>query len=294
MMVAGLLFGLSLIAQREDKLITPGAKLTKAGSGYKFTEGPAGDRGGNVYFTDQPNDRIFLWSAKTSDVTLWAEGLGRSNGMYFDNDGNLLACADYRNELWRIKPDKSHDVLVGKVNGKYLNGPNDLWVNPQGWIYFTDPFYKREWWDHTEKEIVEENVYLLKPTQSAPMVAATGFVRPNGIIGSKNGKKLYVADINDKKTYVFKVNKDGQLSDRKLFCNLGSDGMTMDHRGNVYLTGKGVTIFNKKGDQIGHIDVPENWTANVTFGGLREDVLFITAMGSVYTLSMQVHGIRWH
>ncbi len=280
-------------SQQETKLIAPGAQLTKAGSGYKFTEGPAVDPNGNVYFTDQPNDRIYVWSPDDGQVSLWAEGLGRSNGMYFDQQGVLISCADFRNQLWRIKADKTHDVLVGKLDGKYLNGPNDLWITPQGDIYFTDPFYKRDWWDHSEKEIPQENVYYLKNGTQDPQIAAGDFVRPNGIIGTKNGKLLYVADINDKKTYVFKIQKDGRLSERKLFCNLGSDGMTIDHRGNVYLTGKGVTIFDNKGRQIGHIDVPENWTANVTFGGKKEEFLFITAMGAVYTLPMQVHGIRW-
>lgn len=280
-------------SQQETKLIAPGAQLTKVGSGYKFTEGPAVDPHGNVYFTDQPNDRIYVWSANDGQVSLWAEGLGRSNGMYFDQKGVLISCADFRNQLWGIRADKTYEVLVGKLNGKYLNGPNDLWITPQGDIYFTDPFYKREWWDHTEKEIIQENVYYLKKGTLDPQLAAGDFVRPNGIIGTKNGKRLYVADINDKKTYAFKIQKDGRLSERKLFCNLGSDGMTIDHRGNVYLTGKGVTIFDKKGRQIGHIDVPENWTANVTFGGKKEEILFITAMGAVYTLPMQVHGIRW-
>ena len=121
-------------------------------------------------------------------------------------------------------------------------------------------------------------------------IAATDLVQPNGIIGTPNGKKLYVADIGDRKTYSFKINKDGTLSDRKLFTEMGSDGMTIDSKGNVYLTGKGVTVFNKKGEQIEHIPIDEGWTANVTFGGKDRQTLFITAMGSVYTLRMKVRG----
>ena len=121
---------------------------------------------------------------------------------------------------------------------------------------------------------------------------ADDFVMPNGIIGSADGKTLYIADIGDKKTYVYSVNEDGSLSGRKLFCELGSDGMTIDNQGNVYLTGDGVTVFDPSGEQIEHIPVPEKWTANVTFGGPNQNILFITAMDSVYTLEMNVNGIR--
>jgi len=168
------------------------------------------------------------------------EGTGRSNGLYFDNEGNLLSCADLNNELWLIDKAKKVTVLVKDFEGKKLNGPNDLWVDPKGGIYFTDPFYKREYWSRTEKEIEKENVYFLSPDKKKLTVAASDFVRPNGIVGSADGKTLYVADINARKTYSFKINDDGTLTDRKLFAEMGSDGMTTDNKGNVYLTGKGV------------------------------------------------------
>lgn len=282
-----------LIGQKESKLIASDAQLTKVSSGYKFTEGPAADQAGNVYFTDQPNDRILKWSVIDGSVTTYMENTGRSNGLYFDNKGNLLACADLENELWQIAPDKSVKVLVKDFQGKKLNGPNDLWVDKKDGVYFTDPFYKRDYWSRTEKEIEEENVYYLSPDRSTLEVVATGFVRPNGIVGSKNGKILYAVDINDKKTYRFRIGKIGELYDRHLFTEMGSDGMTIDNKGNLYLTGKGVTVFNKKGEKIGHIEVPENWTANICFGGKNQRTLFITAMGSLYTLDMKVKGVRW-
>ncbi|MBK8503850.1 MAG: SMP-30/gluconolactonase/LRE family protein [Saprospiraceae bacterium] len=284
----------SISAQQESKLINPGAQLAKIGSEYKFTEGPASDQAGNVYFTDQPNDRIIKWSVSDGSLSTYLDKTGRSNGLYFDNVGNLLACADLENQLWQIAPDKSVKVLVRDFEGKKLNGPNDLWVDKKGGVCFTDPFYKRDYWNRTEKEIEEENVYYLSPDRNTLQVVATGFVRPNGIVGSKNGKTLYVVDINDKKTYKYRINKlNGELYDRQLFTEMGSDGMTLDNKGNVYLTGKGVTVFNKKGEKIGHIDVPENWTANVCFGGKDQKKLFITAMGALYTLDMKVKGVRW-
>ena len=119
---------------------------------------------------------------------------------------------------------------------------------------------------------------------------AEDFVLPNGIIGTPDGKTTYVADVGDQKTYSYPIHENGKLGERKLFTAMGSDGMTLDNNGNVYLTGDGVTVFNSSGEQIEHIPVKEEWTANVTFGGPDQDILFITAKGSVYTLKMNVHG----
>ena len=113
--------------------------------------------------------------------------------------------------------------------------------------------------------------------------------QPNGIIGTPDGKKLYVADIKAGKTYVYDINLDGTLKNKKLFCSLGSDGMTIDCCGNIYLTGDGVIVFNSKGKQIEHIKVPQNWTANVCFGGADRQTLFITASKGLYTLRMNTH-----
>ncbi|MCB0668531.1 MAG: SMP-30/gluconolactonase/LRE family protein [Saprospiraceae bacterium] len=294
LMVILILSTYSFSQSTPSKLIAPGAVLTKVSSEYKFTEGPASDAMGNVYFTDQPNDRILKWSVTDGSVSTFMENTGRSNGLYFDNNGNLIACADLENQLWKIAPDKSVEILVKDFEGKKLNGPNDLWIDRKGGIYFTDPFYKRDYWSRTEKEIETEDVYYLSPDKQSLERVATGFVRPNGIVGCKKGKNLYVVDINDKKTYKFRINKkNGELYDRQLFTEMGSDGMTIDNKGNLYLTGQGVTIFNRKGEKIGHIDVPERWTANICFGGKNQDKLFITAMGSLYTLDMQVKGVRW-
>lgn len=287
-----LLLSLSFFYGKAQDIIKQGAVLTLVSEEFEFTEGPATDKEGNIFFTDQPNDRIVKWDAKTSTVSDWLQPSGRSNGLYFDHDGNLISCADNKNELWKIGPNKKVTVLIDNFQGKLLGGPNDLWIDTKGGIYITDPLYKRDWWKEREAEVEARRVYYLAPGEKELKIVAEDFVMPNGIIGSKNGKKLYVADIGDKKTYEFKVNKDGSLSERKLFCELGSDGMTVDSKGNVYLTGKGVTVFDKSGKQIKQIDVPENWTANVTFGGPNRDILFITAMDAVYTLKMNVKGIK--
>lgn len=275
---------------QENKLVGKGARPILISSDFSFTEGPAADREGNVYFTDQPNNKILKWTPDNG-ITVFMENAGRSNGLYFDRSGYLLACADEKNELWKIDSKKNVTVLVSDYEGRKLNGPNDLWVDPKGGIYFTDPFYKRPYWSRTDKEIKEENLYYLAPDKKKPVMVMSDFVRPNGIVGTPDGKKLYVADIGAGKTYSFAIQGDGALSERKLFAEMGSDGMTIDRKGNIYITGKGVTIFSPTGNQVGHIPVDEPWTANVCFGGKDRKTLFITASKAVYKIDMKVRGV---
>ena len=278
---------------QQKALVTDGSKLVQVANNFSFTEGPASDKNGNVYFTDQPNNKILKWNQADNSINTFMESSGRANGLYFDNNENLLAAADDKNELWRIHKSGEIDTLITNFEGKKLNGPNDLWVDLKGGIYFTDPYYQREYWTRTEADIKEKNVYYISPDLKNISIVAKGLTQPNGIIGTPDGKILYVADIGDKKTYSYSIQKDGTLSNRKLFTDIGSDGMTIDNLGNIYLTGEGVTIFNSKGERLKNIPINENWTANVTFGGKNQDVLFITAMGSVYTLQMNVHGVRY-
>lgn len=276
---------------KNHNLIAKGAVLTKLSDQYSFTEGPAADKKGNIYFTDQPNNRIMKWSVD-GVLSVYMENAGRANGMYFDREGNLLACADEKNEIWKIDPNKNVTVLVNDFEGKRLNGPNDLWVDPKGGIYFTDPFYKRDYWKHTSKEIEKECVYYLSPDKTKITNVASELIKPNGIIGTSDGKMLYVADIEANKTYSYKINNDGSLGEKTLFTESGSDGITIDESENIYLTGKGVSVFNPKGEKIAHIDVKEPWTANVCFGGKKFKTLFITAGKSVYTLEMNIRGMK--
>jgi gluconolactonase len=224
-------------------------------------------------------------------LSIFHENPGRANGLYFDKGGNLLACADLNNELWLIDREGNVTVLVKDYKGKKLNGPNDLWIDPKGGIYFTDPFYRRPYWNRGPIEQDGQHVYYLTPDRKELIRVTTDLVQPNGIIGTPDGKLLYVADIGAKKTYVYGINADGSLSNKKLFCSMGSDGMTIDNQGNIYLTGKGVTVFNPDGEKIEQIDVPAGWTANVTFGGKDRHILFITAQDSVYGLRMRVKGV---
>ncbi len=291
LLVLALTVAVCSTAGAESPVIAPGAKLRKLAGDFLFTEGAACDADGNVYFTDQPNDRILEWSVD-GELTTFLRPSGRSNGLCFDSAGNIWAGADEKNELWRIDPSKKIEVVLGDRDGKLLNGPNDIWIRPDGGLYFSDPYYQREYWKHQAPEQDRQCVYFLAPDRRRLIRVVEDLVQPNGLIGTPDGKTLYVADLGANKTYRYAIQPDGSLTGRTLFCGMGSDGMTIDAQGNVYLTNKGVTIFDRDGERIAHIDVPgEPWTGNVCFGGKDRRTLFITAGKGLYAMRMNVAGV---
>lgn len=274
----------------QSTVIAPGASLVRLPVEFAFTEGPAVDAAGNVFFTDQPNNRIWKWTPD-GGLSVFMEPAGRANGMYFDHQCNLIACADQDNQLWQIDAHKNVTVLVRDFEGQRLNGPNDVWVHPNGGMYFTDPFYLRAYWQHSEMALKEQSVYHLAPDLKTVRLAASGLVTPNGIVGTPDGKTLFVSDLGDEKTYAYDIGDDGGLSGRRLVARAGSDGMTRDTEGNLYLTNAaGVTVFDTNGGLVEVIAVPEAWTGNVAFAGPDKRTLFITASKSVYTLRMKTQG----
>src|SRR5436190_3494106 len=202
-------------ANDSSPVIAPGAKLEKLAGEFKFTEGPTCDKGGNIFFTDQPNNRIMKWSVD-GKLSTFLEPAGRANGMYFSKSGELLACADEKTELWSVARDGKHIVLAKEFEGKSLNGPNDVWERPDGALYFTDPFYKRDWWDYNKPPQGTEQVYFLSAGGKVLKRVTTDLVRPNGITGTPDGKTLYVADIRANKTYSYDIQPDGALANNRL------------------------------------------------------------------------------
>ena len=258
---------------------------------FKFTEGASVDKKGNVFFTDQPNNKI--WEYDTNGrLSVFLGSAGRSNGMYFDHKGNLVTCADEHDQLWSISPKKKIKVLLTNFNGHLMNGPNDIWIDAKGGIYMTDPYYQRDYWTRTKSDLTGEKVYYLPKGSYQPIIVDSVIKKPNGIVGTPDGKYLYVADIGANKTYKYTINKNGNLSDRVLVIEQGADGITLDEEGNIYLCGNGITIYNPAGKKIGHIQINEPWTANLCFGGKNKDILFITASTAIYTVKMNVKGVE--
>jgi gluconolactonase len=273
-----------------NSLIKKGSVVKKAGGGYAFTEGPSVAPDGSVYFTDQPNDKIDVWK-EDGTITTFMQPCDRSNGTYFNKKGELVACADLHNKLIVIGMDKQTRTIAENYNGQPLNAPNDLWIAPNGGIYFSDPYYARGYWEPGRKEMQDKRgVYYLNPEGKVIRVI-DDYKQPNGLIGTPDGKTLYVSDINDSKIWKYDIQADGTLSNKTFFAPEGSDGMTIDNKGNVYLTNKTVSVFNPKGENIAKIEVPEQ-PANICFGGKKRDILFITARKSVYTLKMKMKGVN--
>jgi gluconolactonase len=258
---------------------------------FSFTEGASVDKKGNVFFTDQPNNQIWEYDVN-GKLSLWMSNTSRSNGTYFDSKGNLISCADERDELISISPKKKIKVLVSNFAGHLLNGPNDVWVAPKGDMYFTDPYYQRDYWERKKPDLASQDVYYLPMGSTKPIDMISDLKQPNGIVGTPDGKYLYVADIQANKTYKYAIALDGKLTDKQLVFDQGSDGMTLDERGNIYVTGKGVTVYSPSGGKIAHIDIPEPWTANLCFSGKNKDDLFITASKAIYVLHMKVKGVE--
>ena len=274
-----------------SKLIAPGAVPVKVSSQFSFTEGPAIHKNGDIYFTDQPNDKIWKYSTD-GKLSVFLDKTGRSNGLYFDRKGKLIACADENNQLWSINTKGKVKVLLDDFQGRRFNGPNDLWIDLKGGIYFTDPYYQREYWERKKSDMDGQKVYYLPKGKKEAVVAAKDLVQPNGIVGTPDGKYLYVADIKANKTYKYQINKDGSLSNRQLHAPQGSDGMTIDSHGNIYLSGRGITVYDPSGIKIGNIPISSSWAANVAFGGKDRQTLFVTATEAIYTLKMQVRGVE--
>lgn len=285
-----LLSAVVVLYGQESGIIAEDAEIQQAGTGYAFTEGPAVSPEGKVFFTDQPNDRIYVWD-ENRGIELWSDNTGRSNGMYFNADGQLVACADLHNQIVVFDHEKKMHILFESYEDKHLNGPNDLWIAPNGDIYFTDPYYHRDYWEegHTEVQYVR-GVYHLSRDGAISRVI-DDYKQPNGIIGTPDGKTLYVADINDGKIWKYEIRPDGSLSGKTFFAPKGSDGMTIDERGNIYLTMGKVWVYSPDGKLIQEIEIPES-PSNVCFGGKDRDILFITARSSVYTLKMNVRGVK--
>jgi gluconolactonase len=267
-------------------VVATGAKVEKLAGGFAFTEGPAADPNGDIYFSDIPNNRIHKWAVEAGKLATFREDSGGSNGLYFDKKGNLLACEGGGRRLVSICPKCQVTVLAETYEGKKFNSLNDLWIDPKGGVYFTDPRYGNR--DGMEQD--GEHVYYLSPDRKKIIRVINDMVRPNGLIGTRNGKTLYVADHGANKTFLYTINKDGTLSNKKLFAPEGSDGMTIDNQSNIYLTTNAVAVYDKEGRKIETIEVPEG-PANVTFGGKDKQTLFITARTSLYAIRMRVKGL---
>jgi gluconolactonase len=270
--------------EKTSSLVAPGAELNKVQSGFTFTEGPAADADGNVYFADIPNERILKWTWADGKISVYKEKSGQANGLIFDAKGRLVICEMGNNRVSRDDMKGNITVLADSYNGKKLHMPNDLWIDSKGGIYFSD------FMGPGSSEEGGLQVYYISPDSKTVIRATNDLVAPNGLIGTPDGKILYITDPGAKKTWSYKINPDATLADKNLFCDQSTDGFKLDEKGNLYFSGDaGVTIFSPKGEKIEEIPMSGR-CANLTFGGKDRKTLFIAGGTSVYTLEMTVRG----
>ena len=266
----------SLATASVTRSLPPTFDLTPIPGSYQFTEGPAVDANGNVYFSDISAGKIYKWSPDGS-VSIFLEGLNKPNGLMFTASGDLIACEGGAGRLISINPQGQVTILANQFKGVRFNAPNDLWIDAGGGIYFSDPVYQGSLSQDGE------HVYYLSPDRSQLMRVISDMTRPNGLVGTPDGKTLYVADHGAGQTFAYTINSDGSLSDKRLFAASGSDGMDLDKNGNLYLTTTNqVRIYDPAGSLLRTIPLTENPT-NVAFAGADGNSLFITARAVAYT-----------
>ncbi|RZM25759.1 MAG: SMP-30/gluconolactonase/LRE family protein [Pedobacter sp.] len=263
---------------------------------FMLTEGPAVDSDGTIYFNDVADNKTYKYTTK-GQLSLFKMKSGNLSGMYIDRDGSLVACSGTSHQLLKFDSKGQVTTLLGTNDFQPLNGPNDLWINKKGDIYFTDPYYPPADGSNPviRSDTSKQRVLLLRKGQAKRVAIVDGtLIKPNGIVGTPDGQFLYVADINANKTYRYSIKSDGTLRDRVMFYNKGSDGITLDERGNLYLTGGEVIVVNPKGIKIASIQTPSKKITNLCFGGENGNLLLITAIKEVYVLPMNVKGIeKW-
>jgi gluconolactonase len=288
------------------ELVDEDAALERLGTGFTFTEGPIWNPDGFLLFSDMPGDVRRRWDEQ-GGVQEVANPSNKGNGMTIDNDGRLVVCEHVTSSVVRMDPDGKgggREVLASHYEGRELNSPNDVVVKSDGAIYFTDPTYGRMpgFGIEREQDLDFQGVYRIAPQGGDPQLLIDDFDQPNGLCFSTDESLLYINDTTRAHIRVFDVQSDGTIANGRVLADgIGSgdlavgdlvDGMKLDERGNVWVTGPGgVCVFDPEGRHIGTVEVPEN-VGNLNWGGPQWDQLFIPATTSVYRIQCRVSGNR--
>ena len=261
-------------------------KPVRLHTGFRFTEGPAADKRGDVYFTDIPNHRIHKVD-HAGKLTTFRENSNRANGLMFNRAGELVACEGGTGRVVAIAPDgKKVRVLADRYKGKRLNQPNDLVIDKRGGIYFTDP----EFGGKAKKPQGTFAVYYIAAPGKLTRVVES-LPKPNGVILSPDEKTLYVVPSGSEDVMAYPVEGPGKLGPGRVFFRLkGGDGLTVDKTGNLYITSSlGIQIVSPQGKLVRILKFPEK-PSNVTFGGKDRRTLYVTARTSLYLLRVEATG----
>ncbi len=288
------------------ELVDEDVELERLGTGFTFTEGPIWNPGGYLLFSDMPGDVRRRWD-EDGGVREVANPSNKGNGMTLDASGRLVVCEHVTSSVVRMDPDGSghgREVLATHYEGKELNSPNDVIVADDGAILFTDPTFGRMpgFGIEREQELSFQGVYRIPPDGGDPELLVDDFEQPNGLCFSPDNSLLYINDTMRAHIRVFDVRPDGSIGNGRVVADgVGSgdlqrgdlaDGMKVDERGNIWVTGTGgVMVFAPDGQHLGTVEVPEN-VGNINWGGPNWSWLFIPATTSLYRLKCTVSGNR--
>jgi gluconolactonase len=266
--------------------------------GCRWAEGPVYVPAGRyVIWSDIPNDRMLRWDELTHAIAVFRQPSGFANGHILDAQGRLLSCHHGPRHVTRTEHDGSITVLADRFEGKRLNSPNDVVTHSDGSIWFTDPAYgiDSDYEGHrSDSEIGACYVFRLDAASGELRVVADDFVRPNGLAFSLDERQLYIVDSRLNHIRLFDVGEGGTLSGGDVFAKCseggGFDGLRLDDAGRIWAAeGDGVHCFDPDGTLLGKLVLPER-VANLTFGGLQRNRLFITATTSLYSIRLSVTG----
>lgn len=237
--------------------------------GFEFTEGPVISQDGSVLFTVPRQNAIVSYSIGKGIHGFYYQGEHPVSALFYRN-GKLFATQGALKRVIRIDSPDEFVSLAASYAGQPFNKPNDLWVSPKGHIYFTDPNYGRQ-----PPSQDGEFAYMVNSGGEVRRIDAE-FNRPNGIVGSEDGKTLFITDAGDSRTYRFLLNEEGVPGAPSLFTEIGGDGMTLDQKGNLYIAvprQKALVVINPEGREIARVS--EFGCTNVCFGP-EGKVLYIT------------------
>lgn len=295
-----------VLDERFRRLTIDSARLEKLTEGCRWAEGPAYFPAGRyLVWSDVPNDRMMRYDETSNTVSVFRTPSGYSNGNTVDRQGRLVTCEHGNRRVSRTEHDGSITVIASHYDGKRFNSPNDVVVKSDGSIWFTDPAYgiDSDYEGHkADSEIGACHVYRVDPQSGTVSIVADDFVRPNGLAFSPDEKRLYVADTGathaadgPRHIRVFDVGENGKLTGGDVFATCTSglfDGFRLDEAGRIWTSaGDGVHCYESDGTLIGKILVPEA-VANVVFGGLKRNRLYICATTSLYSIMLPVNGAK--
>lgn len=277
--------------------IEPTGAVETVHTGFAFTEGPAWDPRGALYFSDIPNQAIQRLGKDDTLSTFTADSK-HTNGIMVAADGRMLACQMNGQVVSYDVDTGAATVLADSYQGKRFNAPNDLVIDRHGGIYFTDPLFRAP-------QPLPQTVQAVYYVDAAGEVTRVtdDIAAPNGVALSPDGTKLYVAPSRQAEMLVYDVEGPGKLSGGRTLCrlrqpagkdNTGGDGMVVDVEGNLYFTTNlGVEVFSADGQHRGLVVFPEQ-PANVTFGGEDRKTMYVTARTGLYRVRMPIPGLSPH